>query len=93
MNKKLQLRKVKSKMDARTLLNKICDESDKDAKISMEFPSLCGNSDISRCKGHGHLALSVTKQTVQEVAFNETHTTILITIPKDLLKQITTKDK
>lgn len=77
-------------MDARTLLNKICDEADKDADISLEFPGLCGNSDIgNRCKNrHGHLALSVNTDTVKEVAFDETHTTILIVVPKTLLNQI-----
>lgn len=77
-------------MDARTLLNKICDEADKDADVSLEFPGLCGNSDISRkgCTGHGHLSLSVAKETVSDLAFKETHSAILISVPKSLLDNL-----
>lgn len=78
-------------MDARTLLNKICEAWTKNDNMSMEFPSLCGNSDVYKHKGHGHLSLAVSRETVEDVAFNETHTTILIVIPKDLLKQIVEK--
>lgn len=77
-------------MDARTLLNKICDDADKDANVSLEFPGLCGNSDISRkgCTGHGHISLSVAKETVTDLAFKETHSAILISVPKTLLVRL-----
>jgi len=79
-----------NRMDARTLLNKICDEADKDAVINLEFPGLCGNSDIGRksCPGHGHISLSVAKETVVDLAFKETHSAILMTVPKTLLDNI-----
>lgn len=78
-------------MDARTLLNLICDESDKGKECNIEFPGLCGNSDVgkTRCKNaHGHLALSVSQATVSDVAFKETHSMVLITIPKTILNKI-----
>ena len=76
-------------MNARTLLNKLCDEADKGQAVNLEFPGLCGNSNIGtkRCQ-HGHISLSVTPETAREVALLETHRAILITVPKEILSNI-----
>ena len=61
-----------------------------DERIHLEFPGLCGNQRVSNPKGkckHGHLSISVTDETVREVAFREgddSYVMILITAPKSV---------
>jgi hypothetical protein len=65
--------------------------------VSIEYPSLCGYSDKGKskgnCKNHGHLALSVTPETANEIALLETSVPILITVPKSIWNELKEKIK
>lgn len=58
-----------------------------DERVHLEFPGLCGSCRISTPKSkcqHGHMSISVTDDTVREVAFRESkdpYVMILITVP------------
>jgi hypothetical protein len=66
------------------IVTKVLELSHSHDEISFEFPGLCGTSKVSggRCKGHGHLSLSVADETVRDVAFRGISIPILITIPR-----------
>jgi hypothetical protein len=68
-------------------LMKKCDDANKE--MFFEIAGVCGKSDIGtkRCPNHGHLSLSVSPETVRDVAFTQNCVPILISVPRDIFNQ------
>lgn len=64
-----------------------------DENVFLEFPGLCGRSSLGSAKHHhGHLPLSVSEETVKQVAFEDTHITALFIIPRTMINRILDKN-